>query len=567
MWWTLWVAWASAAEDLTFVSLTAPSSLVVGQADTCTATVRNIGTALNTSFSVTLRTSQDQDYFFLDDEEVAYINDTSGIGAGQSRTYNLPCTLTTALSYGTGWVVGRVFGANPANDANALNNDGVSAAVAFLTSAPGGGGTTPPAVTSGPDLIVNAIGAPASIARGATFSADITVRNQGDLASLGSVSALFLSTDLTRDAGDVSLCSATHSSINPARNNTATATGCSIPSGQATGTYYVLAEADALSANNELDEANNSGSVQLVVTGSGGGGTPPTDGPDLKVSRLDGPAEVTFGEVVSVDLTVRNEGTATATASSVQLRLSRDGVADAADTLLCEADVASIAAGATASVTLQGCAVPSAFATTSAYWLATADAYGDVAETDENDNTLADAVTLLDPGPRPDLVATPDDELPDTEAGATFDLPYILDNVGDANANAHSTLGLLSTDETASDDDVVICDDAVNRALEGESQDRLLFGCAVPADWPVGDAFVLLAADGDDDVDEADEGNNVVAVPITVLPGPEASDTGDAADPPSYRSLTGCSCGGRGDLRPWGLHGLILLPLLRRRRG
>jgi MYXO-CTERM domain-containing protein len=566
MLWTLWVAWASAAEDLTFVSLTAPNTLIVGQADTCIATVRNIGTALNGSFSVTLRASLDQDYFFLDDEEVAYINDTTGLGAGQSRTFNLPCTLGGALPYTAGWVVGRVFGANPANDANALNNDGVSAPVAFLTAAPGGGGG-PPAITSGPDLIVNAIQAPASIARGATFSADVTVRNEGDLASLGSVSALFLSTDLTRDAGDVSLCSATHGSINPARNSTATATGCSIPTGQATGTYYVLVEADALSANNELDEANNAGSVQLVVTGTGGGGTPPTEGPDLKITRLDSPAQATLGDVLGIDITVRNEGTSTAAASSVQLRLSRDGVPDAGDALVCEAEVGAIAAGATASATLSGCALPATFATASAYLVATADAYGDVVETDETDNTLAKALTLLDPGPRPDLVVTPDGDVAETQAGATFELPYVLDNLGDANANAHSTLGLLSTDDARSEDDAVICDDAVNRALEGESQDRLLFGCAVPADWPPGSAFVLIAADGDDDVDEADEGNNVVAVPITVLPADAVGDTADGTDRPTYSDLGGCSC--RTTLHPaaWSLPGLVLVPLLRRRRG
>jgi uncharacterized protein (TIGR03382 family) len=563
--WTLWVAMAIAAEDLTFVSLSAPSSLVVGQADTCTATVRNLGTALAGSFSVTLRASDDQDYFFLDDEEVAYVNDTTGIGAGQTRTYNLPCTLTTALSYSSGWIVGRVFGANPANDSDPLNNDGVSAPIQFLTSAPGGGGSS--AVTSGPDLIVNGIQAPASIARGATFSADITIRNQGDLASLGSVSALFLSTDLTRDAGDVSLCSASHGPVNPARNNTVTATGCSIPSGQATGTYYLLVEADALSANNELDETNNSNSAQLTVTGSGGGGTPPTEGPDLKVSRLDGPATATLGDVLTVDVTVRNEGTASAGASSVQLRLSRDGVADAGDTLLCEGDVGSIAAGATATATLQGCALPGTFATTSAYLVATADAFGDVIETDETDNTLPEPITLQDPGPRPDLVLTPDDDVPDTEAGTDFEMPYVLENVGEASANAHSTLGLLSADGQRSDDDVVICDDAVNRALEGESADRLLFGCTVPADWPAGEAFFLLAADGDDDVDEANEGNNVVAVPMVVLPGEAvAGDTGGGVDRPTYSDLGGCSCNQRqGPASVWAVLALSVAALRRRR--
>ena len=115
--------------------------------------------------------------------------------------------------------------------------------------------------------------------------------------------------------------------------------------------------------------------------------------PDLLVSGLNAPGSVAPGAGMTVNVTTRNAGSATAGPSSTRLYLSRDGVVDSGDATLGTLALGSLSPGAgvttSASVTVPGGTVPGTYSI-----LARADATGAVVEASEANNTAALAVTI-----------------------------------------------------------------------------------------------------------------------------------------------------------------------------
>src|SRR5262245_3673342 len=87
-------------------------------------------------------------------------------------------------------------------------------------------------------------------------------------------------------------------------------TSVTIPAGQATGHYYLLAFSDASGAVAESNETNNQTASALQVT-AGAAGTR-----DLVVSPFTAPSSAAAGATISVTDTTRNQGTADVTVST-----------------------------------------------------------------------------------------------------------------------------------------------------------------------------------------------------------------------------------------------------------
>jgi subtilase family serine protease len=420
------------------------------------------------------------------------------------------------------------------------------------------------AALAAPDLRVQSLTAPPQLEAGTAFAADYQLRNAGADAAFNVLTAVWLSADVTLDAGDASLCSHTLVSVNAGRNASGTASGCRIPTGTAPGTWYLLAEADANDQIAEANEADNLGSAVLVVGTPGG---PPTDAPDLRVTRVDAPAEVAPGELLRLGATVRNGGTQDADGALVQLRLSADELWDAGDALLCAGRVGAVAVGATAAVEVEGCAVPEGADAGAAYVIATVDAASEVVELDELNNSKAVAVTVGAPVDGPDLTIVGVDALPETGPGGTFDLFYEVENAGSDGSGASRTRAWWSADAARDGADLPLCDGAVSSVPARTTATEVLRGCVVPDEAPSGPGFLLLAADADASLAEESEANNLFSAAWTL--GEPVVDTGEPAAPDApfgqdYADL-GCACGHGGGALP----ALWLTPALglaRRRR-
>ncbi|HIP99745.1 TPA: DUF4384 domain-containing protein, partial [Candidatus Bipolaricaulota bacterium] len=199
-----------------------------------------------------------------------------------------------------------------------------------------------------PDLVIQDISySPANPTLGSTVTFQVTVRNQGSAAA-AAFSVSF--------AGQVKNVSSLAAGASTTLSFTATLT---------TSPQTFTATADPYGQVSESDEANNQG--QVTVTGQ-------VALPDLVIQDISySPANPTLGSTVSFQVTVRNQGGSPA--GGFYLRLS--GAAGRQN-----AYISGLGAGASHTVTLS---LP--LSTSPETFTATADYLGQVAESDEGNNT------------------------------------------------------------------------------------------------------------------------------------------------------------------------------------
>src|SRR5947207_75931 len=271
-------------------------------------------------------------------------------------------------------------------DSDPSNNGAVSGTVTV----------TPPDVPK-PDLTVTSVSVPAALLAGKPLAINHTVANTGNAAAGAFTVRFYLSTDTTLDSGDVLLGSRTLTGLAAGASDTLVST-VTLPASVAIGTYRVLVFADALGEVAERDETNNVGvSSALAVT---------VFLPDLTVTALTLPVTGATGRPLAITNTVKNVGPAAAGASTVRFYLSSDATLDAGDVLLGARAVGALAAG-TSSTAVTTLTIPANTSAPASYYvIAVADALGQVAETDETNNTVASSATVAVALYRPDLTLT-----------------------------------------------------------------------------------------------------------------------------------------------------------------
>ncbi len=238
-----------------------------------------------------------------------------------------------------------------------------------------------------PDFIVQSPAAsPTSVLAGATTTASCTVKNQGTATAGASNLKYYLSSNATYEAGDTYLALDAVASL-AASGTAAVSELVTIPAGTAAGTWYILFYADADLAVTESSETNNVGYVAITVTSG-------TSQPDLITqSPAASPTSIVAGSTTTASCTVKNQGTATAAASTLKYYLSANTTYEVSDTYLVSDAVASLAANGTAAVS-ELVTIPSTTAAGTYYILFFADANAVVAESNETNNVGYVTITV-----------------------------------------------------------------------------------------------------------------------------------------------------------------------------
>jgi len=238
-----------------------------------------------------------------------------------------------------------------------------------------------------PDLVTQSLAvSPASVLDGGSTTASCNVYNQGGATAGASNLKYYLSTDNAYSAGDLLLATDAVPALN-ASASAAVSEVATIPSGTSAGSYFILFFADADAQVAESNETNNVGSIQLTVTSA-------TGSPDLVVqSPATSPTSLTAGQTTTASCIVRNQGTATAAASSLKYYLSSDNAYSTGDTYLSTDAVGALTSGATASVS-ELLTIPAATGTGTWYIVFFADADAQVAESNESNNTGYIAISV-----------------------------------------------------------------------------------------------------------------------------------------------------------------------------
>ncbi len=325
-----------------------------------------------------------------------------------------PANVTTGVSFynpfpGTSAAAPHVAGVaallkaeNPGLDRASLTSRILSFCVAMGDPYAFGAGRlqASPQPTAQADLVIQSIThSPTNPTVGSTVTFQVTVRNQGTAAA-GAFVVRLQGVGPSQD-GSVS-------SLGAGASVTRTFT---LPLSTSPETF--TATADVFNQVPESNETNNT--AQVTVTGV-------VLQPDLVVDSFTAsPPSPNVGDTVTFTVTVRNQGTAPA--GAFVIRVSRAGASQ-------DASVSSLAPGATATrtIALTTSASPQTFT-------ATADALGQVAESDEGNNTAQ--LTLTAPAARPDLVVTNITHSPTNPTiGSTVTFQVTVRNQGTAAAGA-----------------------------------------------------------------------------------------------------------------------------------
>ncbi len=364
----------------------------------------------------------------------------------------------------------------------------------------------------GPDLSVPALTMPATAAPGATISVLETTTNVGGDRAGGSTTRFFFSTNAALDAADVLLASRSVQALDAGAASSAT-TSVTIPAGAATGTYYVIAEADGGKSVAESRENNNATARTVRI------------GADLIVSALTVPAKSAGGASITVSDTTLNQGAEESAASTTRFYLSENAFFGVDDELLPGGRaIAELAPGASTSgaTTL---VLPAPLATGTYYVIARADDGGVVGETLENNNTLGRTIQI-----GPDLAVSGLGAPTKAGAGDAIAVTETTSNQGGGPAPASTTQFYLSVNGQLDAGDVLLTASRAVGPLAAGVSSAGATQVTIPLGTAPGAFYLIAKADGVNAVEETAETNNTVARLVWI--GPDLIVSGVSATSP-----------------------------------
>jgi subtilase family serine protease len=283
------------------------------------------------------------------------------------------------------------------------------------------------------------------------------------------------------------------------------------PSTTPLGTYYLLACADDTAVNIETNETNNCIASAATVT---------MTRPDLVETAVSNPPAnpVKPGDTFSVTDTAKNQGQVNAAASTTRYHLSLDGIKSSGDKQLSGSRSVPVLGPGVSHTGTRTVSVPTGTTLGTYFLLACADDPKAVIETDETNNCIASATTVV--VTRPDLVETAVSNPPaNATPGSSFSVSDTAQNNGAVGTAASTTRYYLSLDATQGADKLLTGTRAVGTLAAGASSPGTV-SVTIPTTTAAGSYFLLACADDTKAVIETNETNNCKASAAKVTVGP-----------------------------------------------
>ncbi len=509
--------------DLTVPVVQAPAQAFSGQPMLLSWTVQNagLGRTLEGAWYDRVFVSTDN---VLDagDLSLGQFYHSGALNAGAGYTQTQQVTLPIG-QFGERWffVVADVLN-HVYEHAGEGNNAGLDATATQVL-------LTPP-----PDLEVDEITAPTSARAGAALNLRFSVRNFGATVTAESywTDNVYLSTDATLDAGDLSLGAYGHYGALDPDASYSRALSVTLPN-TLDGSYFVLVRTDAgnqvfegFASPGYDPEGNNllrsDAAIAIALQPA-----------DLAVTAIAAPATAEAGRPITVTWTDRNDGS-----GSVQAASWVDRVVVSSDAILGDEDdvqlgtltqTTPLAVGESVSQTLQ-VTLPFSLASGN-YWLyVQADSTGRVFEAAGEGNNLSAAHLLAVTRRTPDLVASDLTVALPASAAGRIGVGWRVDNFGDNRTDSTSWTDAvyLSRDATLGSGDLLLGTYFRGNPLENGDGYRVDTSFALPANLGSGDYYLIVRTDANGQVTEGADGeaNNVALLgsaqtgpsPISVAP-------------------------------------------------
>ena len=459
-----------------------------GQAITLRATVGNRGTAAATA--ATLRYYQSSDATITTgDTEVGTADAISALAV--SATSEQSSRVTAPSTAGT-YYYGACVLVRGLSDTNNNCSAGVRVVVGapdLLVQSPAVDNTTP--------------------TTGQAFTLSATVFNRGTAEVAAATLRYYRSTDATITTGDTEV--GTSDAISVLAVSAKSVQSSSVTAPSTTGTYYYGACVDAVSGESNTNN-NCSTGVQVTV-----------GAPDLLVqSPAVDKTTATPGQVLTLRATVRNQGTATATATTLRYYQSSDATITTSDTQVGTADAISALAASATSEQSSSVTAPAAVGT---YYFGACVA--SVSAESATNNNCSDGVRVM--VVVPDLIVespSVDDTTPTPEQSIT--LRATVRNQGTGQAATTTLRYYRSTNATITTGDTEVgSSDAISALAATATSEQ---SSSVTAPTTAGTYYYgacVVAVSGETDVsNNCSTGVQVtVGAPDLVVQSPSVDDT------------------------------------------
>ena len=462
--------------DLTVTTVSVPATAAAGAVITVSDTTRNQGTTA--AGASTTRYYLSLDVVVDGSDAVLGSRFVPALSSGASSTGSVAVTIPAQTAPGVYYILAKADADGVVIETRESNN----IAVALLRV--------------GADLVVSSLSGPGTASPGATVTFTDTTTNQGAAGAPASTTAYYFSTNTTVDGADVLVASRSVPALAAGASHAGSVT-FTIPAGVGTGTYWILARADAGNVAGDAQVTNNVTARQLLI------------GPDLVITSFTAPTVTGAGLTITVTDSTRNQGSVAAGPSTTSFYLSGDALLAASDVMLGSRAVPSLAAGETHSGSLT-LVIPAGTPTGSYYVFAKADSASALIETQEINNTY---VRLLRIGP--DLIVSSVTVPASVRAGGSMTVSDVTRNQGGAAAGASTTVYYLSADSVLGGGDVLLGNRIVP-ALGGGASDTGTATLTIPPSTTPGTYYLMTRADAADEIVEALETNNTYLLTIQV---------------------------------------------------
>ncbi len=483
----------NASPDLRVTALTQPSTGNAGQQISVNWTVANQGAGATVSTNWTDRVYLSRTQTF-DSATALLIGsfDHAGAlnsGANYTRAENLTIPNTAQGSY---FVIVLTDANNELEEcANNANNIGV-------------GGQSIAITNDLPDLVVQTANAQANPLGGQTISVDWTVSNQGTVAvnnpSWGD--AVYFSNDAVLGNDDLRLATSPAGAplgVGATYNRTVPVTlPVVLP-----GNYFLIIQADYLGNVFEGQrEDNNLRTVTLAIQ------APLVD---LAVSAVDAPASAFSGQDMTVNWSVRNNGSNPTLGSHWidEVVLSLDQVDDPSDRVIGSKQHDGVLNGQASYNDSLSVFVPQGFAQ-QCYVFVRTDRRNEVGETNESNNSAADGV-VFNLTPPADLVVSSVTPPPSASPGEPITISWTIQNSGQNPATGLWNDGVyLSSDQTWDIGDILVGRQSHAGPVAASQSYNGSLSVTLPA-VSLGSYYVIVRTDVQNRVRETLEDNNTRA--------------------------------------------------------
>jgi subtilase family serine protease len=348
----------------------------------------------------------------------------------------------------------------------------------------------------GADLTLASMTAPATAGAGQSIIISETTKNAGGGTADPSLTQFYLSADGTLDPSDTLIGSRSVPALAVGASSSGSTT-VTIPQGMATGTWYIIAKADAQEVVTEISESNNTLARSIKI------------GPDLDIMSMTAPPTAGADQSIVISETTKNVGGGTADPSLTQFYLSADSVHGPSDTLIGSRSVPALAAGESSSGSTT-VTIPQGTATGTWYIIAKADGQEVVSETSESNNTYARSIKI-----GPDLTIASMTAPATAGAGQSIVISETTKNAGGGTADPSLTQFFLSADGTLDPSDTLIGSRSVLALAAGESSSGSTT-VIIPQGTVAGTWHLIAKADAEGIVTETSEINNTYGQSIKI---------------------------------------------------